>query len=109
MILREAITNRFRKILDVNEHPHKISLAFAIGIFVSFSPIPGTQTISAMAVAWLFKLNIAVTVTGTLLSNPLTFVLIYGSSLCFGTFILGNLASCYPHGLEKEALFLFIK
>ena len=109
MISRKAIKNRFSQILAIDEHPHRISLAFAIGIFISFSPIPGTQTISAMALAWLFRLNVAAAITGTLFSNPLTMVLIYGTSICFGSFVLGNIASCYPHGLDKNELFLFVK
>lgn len=104
-----AIKNKFSQILEINEHPHRISLAFASGIFISFSPIPGTQTISAVAVASLFRLNIAVTITGTLFSNPLTLFFIYGSSLCFGTFVLGDFAPCYPHGLGKNELFAFVK
>ena len=109
MISRKAIKNRFSQILAIDEHPHRISLAFAIGIFISFSPIPGTQTISAMVMAWLFRLNVVAAITGTLFSNPLTMVLIYGSSICFGSFVLGNIASCYPHGLDKNELFLFVK
>ncbi len=104
-----AIKNKFSQILAIDERPHRISLAFASGIFISFSPIPGTQTISAVAVASLFRLNIVVTITGTLLSNPFTLFFIYGSSLCFGTFVLGNFASCYPHGLGKNELFAFVK
>lgn len=109
MISRKAIKNRLGQILAIDEHPHRISLAFAVGIFISFSPIPGTQTISAMVMAWLFRLNVAVAITGTLFSNPLTLVLIYGSSICFGSFILGDIASCYPHGLGKKELFVFVK
>lgn len=109
MTSRGAIKNKFNQIIEINEPPHRISLAFASGIFISFSPIPGTQTISAVAVAWFFRLNIVVTITGTLFSNPLTLFFIYGSSLCFGTFILGNFASCYPHGLGKKELFAFVK
>ncbi|HJP18405.1 MAG TPA: DUF2062 domain-containing protein [Nitrospinota bacterium] len=109
MISRKAIKNRFSQIVAIDEHPHRISLAFAIGIFISFSPVPGTQTISAMVMAWLLRLNVAVAITGTLFSNPFTLVVIYGSSICFGSFILGNIASCYPHSLGKNELFVFLK
>lgn len=110
MISHKAVKNRFRQVLSIDEHPHRISLAFAIGIFISFSPVPGTQTISAMAVAWIFKLNSVVIITGTLFSNPLTLVLIYGSSVCFGSFVLlGSIVSCYPHGLGKEELLIYLK
>lgn len=109
MILGKSLKIKIGEIFAMDEHPHRISLAFAIGIFISFSPIPGIQTVLAIAVAWLFSLNIAVAVTGTLFTNPLTLFFIYGCSLCFGTFILGTDASCYPHGLSKKELFLFMK
>lgn len=109
MISREAIKTRFKKILSTNESPHRISLAFAIGIFIAFSPTIGLHTVSAIAAAWLFELNLPVVMVGTLVNNPWTFLLVYGVSICFGGFILNDSASCLPAGLGKEELLIYLK
>lgn len=109
MISYESLKNRFRQILSLEESPHKVSLAFAIGTFIGFSPTFGLHTISALAAARLLKLNLAVMIAGTLVNNPWTIVFIYGSSICFGSFVLGNSESCYPHGFSEVELLVFLK
>lgn len=109
VMFRLKYVTRLHEAYGINEPPHRVSLSFAIGIFISFIPIPGIQTISAVLIAWLFKLNIAVTVTGTLFSNPLTLALVFGVSFCFGNFVLGNATSCFPQSLVKEELLLYFK
>ena len=36
--------DRLREVLSVNEPPHKVALAFAIGTFVGMSPLLGLHT-----------------------------------------------------------------
>ncbi len=109
MILGESIKNKFQQILSINEPPHKISLAFSIGIFIAFSPTIGFHTISAIAAARLLKLNSAVVLSGSLVSNPLTLVVVYGTSICFGNFLLGNYGSCFPHSFREGELLGYLK
>lgn len=109
MISRESIKTRFKHITSLNEPPRRLSLAFAVGVFIAFSPTFGLHTLSAFAAAWLFELNVAVIIAGTLINNPWTFVFVYGSSICFGSFVLGITAACYPEGFEKEALIGYLK
>jgi len=109
MMSGEPIKIKFRRILSVNEPPRRISLAFSIGIFIAFSPAIGFHTVSALAAARLFKLNSVVVLAGSVVSNPLTFVFIYGSSFCFGNYILGNRISCFPHTYGQEGLLAFLK
>ena len=109
MISREAIKTKFHQILSIDEPPHGISLAFAVGIFIAFSPIIGLHTISAVAAAWLFKLNLAVIIAGTLVNNPWTIVFVYGSSICFGSFVLQDTTSCLLKGVGKDELLSYLK
>lgn len=104
MISCESLKNRFRQILSLEEPPHKISLAFAIGTFIGFSSTFGLHTISALAAARLLKINLAVMIAGTLVNIPWTVIFIYGTCICFGGFVLGNSESCYPHGLSNVEL-----
>ncbi len=109
MIFREAIKTRFRQLVSIDEPPHQISLAFAIGVFIAFSPTFGLHTISALTAAWLFKMNLAVIIAGTLVNNPWTIVFVYGSSICFGSFILQNGTSCLIGGMGKDELISYSK
>ena len=109
MIFREAIKTRFRRVVSIDEPPHRISLAFAIGVFIAFSPAIGLHTISAVAAAWLFKMNRAVIIAGSLVSNPWTIVFVYGFSICFGSFILQNENSCFITSLGKNELMAYPK
>tara|TARA_Y100000031_G_C7883968_1_gene232071 strand:+ start:33 stop:470 length:438 start_codon:yes stop_codon:yes gene_type:complete len=109
MISREAIKTGFQQILSIDEPPHRISLAFAVGIFIAFSPTFGLHTVSAVAAAWLFKLNLTVIIAGTLVNNPWTIVFVYGSSICFGSFVLQNGTSCLLEGVGKDELLTYLK
>ncbi len=108
MISREAIKIRFHKILSIDESPHRISLAFAIGTFIAFSPTIGLHTVSGIAAARVFKLNLPVTILGTLVSNPWTMVFVYGTSICFGNFLLQNGFACIPESLGTDELLTYL-
>ncbi len=109
MVSGEPIKIRFQRILSINEPPHKVSLAFSLGIFIAFSPAFGFHTVSALAASRLFKLNSVVVLAGSVVSNPLTVFFVYGSSLCFGNYILGNSISCFPHSYGQEELLVYLK
>jgi hypothetical protein len=53
--------------------PHEISLAVAVGIFVAFIPLFGSHTLTAIALASLFRVNTLIVLLGTQISNPFTF------------------------------------
>lgn len=44
-------------LLAIDDPPPRVAAAFAIGTFFSFSPFLGLQTVLAMAVAFVFRLN----------------------------------------------------
>lgn len=62
--------------------------AFALGLFVSFMPIPG-HTLIAVVCALLLRINIPITVMATFFSNPLTMGPIYYFSYRLGLLLLG--------------------
>ncbi len=109
MIFREAIKTRFRHFFSLNAPPHRIALAFAAGIFIAFPPTIGLHTISAVAAAWFFELNLAVIIVGTLFNNPWTMLLVYGASICFGSFLLQNGSSCILERPGKDELLTYLK
>lgn len=84
------IRERIREILKLNEPPHRLSLAFALGIFIAFSPWLGLHIVSAVFLAWLFRLNKVVVLTATFVNNPWTIVPMYAFCLWFGVKITGG-------------------
>ena len=77
------IKDRLRQVISVNEPPHKIATAFAVGIFVGMSPLLGVHTLLGILLAWQLKLNKLVTLIGVYVTNPWTIVPIY----TFGTWV----------------------
>jgi uncharacterized protein (DUF2062 family) len=47
----------FRRLLAIDDPPERTALAFAIGVFIAFSPPLGLHTIIATLVAFIFKFN----------------------------------------------------
>ena len=84
------IKDRIRSIFQLNDPPHKLAIAFALGIFISFSPTLGLHTISGLLIAWLFRLSKIVVLSAAFINNPWTIVPMYGFCLWFGMKITGS-------------------
>ncbi len=81
----------FRRLLAVDDPPERTALAFAVGVFIAFSPFLGLHTIMATALAFLFRFNKIAIYTGTFVNNPfLTLVPIIAASYALGALILGR-------------------
>lgn len=66
---------------------HSVSVAFAVGIFVAFLPIPGHLALAALLAFWL-RCNLPLSLTLVWISNPLTFPFILYSSYKLGLWVL---------------------
>lgn len=73
----------------MKDTPHRISMAFALGIFVGISPLFGIHTILGIFLAHLFKLNRFVTIIGVYVTNPWTIIPIYTFCTWVGAKCLG--------------------
>ncbi|MEN8137342.1 MAG: DUF2062 domain-containing protein [Bacteroidota bacterium] len=71
----------FREIFMSNsDNPNKVATALALGVFIAIVPIYGFQSVVAIGLSHLFKLNKAIVFAATNISwPPIVFVLIYGS------------------------------
>jgi uncharacterized protein (DUF2062 family) len=81
--------NKLREMLTIEEPPHRIAAAFAVGVFIGMSPFLGIHTLLGLVIAWQFKLNKLVTVMGVFVTNPWTIVPIYTFGTWVGTRIIG--------------------
>ncbi|MBP1752854.1 MAG: hypothetical protein H6Q57_1690, partial [Geobacteraceae bacterium] len=69
---KEKWKKRIRHILTMDSHPGHISLGFAVGVFISFTPFFGFHSLMAIVAAFVFRLNKLTCVTGSWVNTPLT-------------------------------------
>lgn len=84
-----AIREKLRLILSIKESPVRLSLSFAIGVFIGMSPFLGIHTILGIICAYLFRLNKFVTIIGVYITNPWTIIPIYTFSTFVGARLMG--------------------
>lgn len=81
--------DKFRGIFKVKDTPHRIALAFAIGVLMGISPLIGIHYIGAFFLAWIFRLNKLVAFIGASVNNPWTVVPISSFSVWVGAKLIG--------------------
>jgi uncharacterized protein len=79
----------FRTVLQLEDTPHRVALAFAIGIFIAFFPILGIHTALALLIAFAFRLNKVAILTGAWVNNPWTLAPMYVAGTVVGAEIMG--------------------
>jgi uncharacterized protein (DUF2062 family) len=84
-----ALGDKIKLILEVKDTPHRISMAFAVGIFIGMSPLFGIHTLLGLLVAYVFRLNKLTTIVGVYITNPWTIIPIYTFSTWVGARCLG--------------------
>jgi len=82
--------HRMKSILSLDSNPGHIAAGFAVGVFISISPLFGMHTLLAIVSAFVFRLNKLTTITGSLVNTPLTVLPILMASYHLGEFLLGH-------------------
>ena len=89
MLSFQYIRSQFRNVLHLQESPHRTALAFAIGVFIAFSPTYGLHTVTVALCTWGFRLNFLAIFLGALVNNPWTLAPILGLTIWTGFMLLG--------------------
>lgn len=84
MITPRQAAARLAALWPHDESPWRVALALAVGVFISVTPFWGFQTLLALLIAWLCRLNRAVTVAGTWLNLPWFAPFVYAGALTIG-------------------------
>jgi len=109
---RKFVTSLLKERLD----PGRAAAAVFLGIFIGIVPIYGLQTLAAVGVALLFRLNKPLTVASTFINNPLFQPFIIFASVELGCLLrlgsfqplsLSTLAAMRTH-IGKEELFIWV-
>ena len=83
---------RLAALLPHDESPWRVALALAVGVFISFTPFWGFQTLLALLVAWLGRLNRTVTLAGTWINLPWFAPFVYAGAVKIGDALLPDLS-----------------
>jgi uncharacterized protein (DUF2062 family) len=78
-----------KKLLHVEDTPERTALAYAIGIFLGFSPFLGFHTLAGLAIAFLFGLNRAAILLGVWTNSPWWAVPFYMLATWVGMWVTG--------------------
>lgn len=85
----------FRSLLALEGNPQMKAKAFAIGVFIAFTPTYGLHTITVILASWAFRLPFSILLLGSLVNNPWTFIPIYGSSYMVGRWLISLFPKFY--------------
>ncbi len=81
---------KLREVLHLDDEPWKIAGGLAAGVFIAFTPYYGVHTLLALAVAYLFRLNMAATVAGAWLVIPPAIPFVMAFCLKVGWLLVGR-------------------
>ena len=96
-----------KKVVAEEGDAEKISLGFAMGVFISFNPLLSTHTVTALALAAYFRLNKISALAGAWVNNYLTIPFVYYFSYKVGAMILGDARP--PPSFEGFSLKIFFE
>ena len=77
------------ELLHLEDTPHRIALAFGLGIWIAFSPLLGLHTIIALGIAFAFRLSRAAILIGCYVNNPWTLAPLFLAGTIVGCALLG--------------------
>jgi uncharacterized protein len=78
-----------RRLFLLNDTPERIAFAFALGVFLAFSPLIGLHTLLGVIFSLMFGLNRFALLLGVFINNPWTLVPIYAAGTYLGGLIVG--------------------
>jgi len=79
-----------KQVLHLHESPQRTALAFAIGVFIGFSPAYGLHTVLVLFCTWALGLNFLALMAGAFINNPWTLVPILSATYWVGALLLGR-------------------
>jgi uncharacterized protein (DUF2062 family) len=79
----------FRALLQTDDTPNRVAIAFGIGVFIAFFPILGIHTGLALLIAMVFRLNKVAILAGAWVNNPWTLGPMYLAGTLVGCVLLG--------------------
>ena len=86
---RLSVKDLIKKLLHIEDSAERTALAYAIGIFIGFSPFLGFHTLAGLAIAFLFGLNRVAILLGVWTNAPWWIVPYYTFATWLGMRVTG--------------------
>jgi len=93
------IRSWLEQLLHTHNTPQRTALAYALGVFLGFSPILGLHTVLGLALAFVFRLNRVAVVLGVYSNLPWLVPAYYTLATIAGAAVLG--VDVQPRALEE--------
>jgi uncharacterized protein (DUF2062 family) len=87
--MREKLANFLKKLLALEDTPERIAKAFALGVFLAFSPLIGLHIVLGFGLAFFCGLNRFAMLLGLFINNPVTLIPIYTAGAYLGGLLIG--------------------
>ena len=84
-----SLRDFLRRLLLLDQSPHRISLAFAVGVFFGFSPFWGIHTVLGLIAAFVARLNRVAVLIGVWTNTPWTMAPAASVGTTLGLLVLG--------------------
>lgn len=98
-LTRTAIARWLERLLHIHDTPQRTALAFALGVFIGFSPLLGLHTALGLALAFAFGLNRVAVLLGVYVNLPWFLAPYYTVATLTGAAVLRR---PLPRGLLSE-------
>jgi uncharacterized protein len=93
------IRSWLEQLLHTHDTPHRTAAAYALGVFLGFSPMLGLHTVLGLALAFIFGLNRVAVVLGVYSNLPWLVPAYYTLATIAGAAVLG--VDVQPRALEE--------
>jgi uncharacterized protein len=87
---RAAVRAWLERLLHVHDSPRRTAAAFALGVFIGFSPFLGLHTLLALTLAFLLGLNRVAVIIGVYSNLPWIMAQWYTLMTALGAWLLGT-------------------
>jgi uncharacterized protein len=87
--MRSRVRRALQVLLHVEDTPHRIALAFGLGVWIAFCPLLGVHTLMALGIAFAFRLSRVAILLGAYINNPWTLAPLYLAGTVVGCALMG--------------------
>ncbi len=84
-----SLARTSRLLLQVEDSPTRVAVAFALGVFIAFFPLLGVHTAMAIGLALACRLNKVAVLAGAWTNNPWTLAPMYTAGTLLGCALTG--------------------
>ena len=95
-VTKTAIERWLERLLHIHDTPERTAAAFALGVFIAFSPTLGLHTVIGLVLAFAFNLNRVAVLLGVYVNLPWFIGPFYASGTALGAWLTGATMSSLP-------------